>query len=340
MVIGMTGVVLFFARKLDKERLLACLHIYNNIKLVINFLLARLVMRFFMQNNFLVVLSAIMSCVFFVLISIFDSFLIFIKVKKLRKISSSNMDYIWSCFKNYFLIYAVFLVFSQIRYLTNDAEDYVFFVVYMSFIWIYQFISPYIIMGTNKVHKFANEKVVNKLQRECAYKYKLFCYEGKKTKAANAITTGMFFNRHIFVSDYFIENATAEELFAILCHECAHNKYCDIEKRMAFINICMLMFFITTCVMDYLKIKILPGLIFIVVSFVAGIIIYRKLQQFQEYRADKYSVYITGDKDSLIAALEKLYFLNDMKKKDGFFLSLLSTHPQLQKRKDRIYHDF
>ncbi len=333
----MTLLMLFLTRNLKKEKFLFYSGVYSGIKTIINILISGLIVRFlniaFDLHSFV---DMLVLGIIYVALSTFDSWLIFRKTKEIRNLSMSNKEYVSHCVKNYGITIASLLVISMVRKTITSAEDFVFVAGCLLCAWVYQFVMPYMIKATNKITEFENEKMVGKLKEACPRKYKIFVYEGSKQKSANAITTGTFLNRHIFISSYFLENATEDEIFAILLHECGHCEFFDLEKRAVFVDVCFVLLFIATSLMDYYKIGILSGFIFLGVCFVAGMSFYKWTQRFQEYRADRYSVQITKNKASLISALEKLFFLNDMEKKKSAFWNIISSHPSYKKRISRI----
>ena len=329
--------MLFLTRKLKKEKFLFYSGIYSGIKTIINILISGLIVRFLnIAFDLHSIVDTLVFGFFYVALSTFDSWLIFRKTKEIRKLSMSDKEYISQCVKNYGITIASLLVISTVRKTITNFEDFVFITGCLLCSWAYQFAMPYLIKSTNKITEYENEKMVRKLKEACSRKYKILVYEGSKQKSANAIITGTFLNRHIFISSYFLENATEDEVFAILLHECGHCEFFDLEKRAVFADICIVLFFIAGTVMDYYKIGILPGFIFLGVCFVAGMLFYKWTQHLQEYRADRYSVHITKNKDSLVSALEKLYVLNDMEKKKSAFWNIISSHPSYKKRINRI----
>lgn len=331
----MTIIMLFLTQKINKEKFLFCVNIYSNVKTLMNILLACVVMRVLDNKiHYPSIVIILLDLIWFVIISTFDSYLIFRRIKKLRQLDISNREYILTYIKNTLIMSVIFLIIMQLKYIIKDTEDFVFIGICMISTWIYQYVMPYVLKVTNKTDTTELTAIKDWLLDTCPIKskYKIYSYEGKKSKSANAVVVGTSLNRHIFISDYFIENASQEEILAILYHECGHIKNHDIEKRIIFLDIVMLLFFSLTCVMDYLKIGVMIGAILLLVFVMGGLIIYKKMQQNQELRADKFSVSIIGDKKIYIEALKRLYSMNDMIKMNSKFFALLSTHPQIQAR--------
>lgn len=331
----MTLIVLLLTKKINKEKFLFYANVYSNIKILINILLTCVVVSVLSNkmtySSIVIKFSAI---IYFVTVSTLDSYLIFKRIKKIRQLDISDKEYFLTYIKNTSITSVIVLFIMLFKYIIKDTEDFVFISISMMSIWIYQYIMPYVLKITNKTGATELTAIKDRLLDICPIKgkYKIYSYEGKKSKSANAIVVGTILNRHIFISDYFIENSSQEEIYAILCHECAHIRNHDIEKRIIFLDIVLLLFFFLTCVMDYLRISVPTGAILLCVYVISIIIIYKKMQQNQELRADKFSVSIIGDKKIYIEALESLYRLNDILKKNSKFFSLISTHPQIQER--------
>ncbi len=331
----MTLLMIFFTRKMTKDNFLLFSNIYSKIKALINIFLSRGVI-FLLEKNYSMtnVFSILLSCTLYVLISMFDSFILFERIKKIRTLSITTREYFFESVRNYLFVYITLLLIFQLRYASKSIDDYIFIAFCILCTWIYQYAHPYIIIKMNKTSEFKNENILKQLYKKCNYKYKIHVYESTKTKSANAITTGTNISRHIFISNYFIENATDEEVFSLLLHECGHVKYFDLEKRLIFINISLIALYTICCLFDYLALKIVPGFIVLFIFCIIAFTGYRRLQHFQEYRADKYSVIATGEKELFASVLKKIYNLND--KKENAFLSAVSSHPSFNKRIEHI----
>jgi len=336
----MTLIMLYVTKKMSKEKFLFFANIYTKVKIFMNILLAGIVARFLYVK--IPIWSwgkmRLLALVFFVIISTIDSYLIFRRIKKLRQLSISDVEYLWNYVRNTIIMLGLFLIVAQLKYFVKDAEDYIFLGTCVISVWAYQYIMPYIMKATNKTRAIEMNNIKEVLLKTSGIqnKFKIYSYEGKSNKSANAVVVGTCINRHIFISDYFIENTSEEEVVAILCHECGHIKNCDLEKRIIFADIAMILFFILTCVMDLLKIGFVGGSILLLVLFGLGLYIYIMMQQKQELRADRFAVSVIGNEEMFISALIKLYEMNDMLKKNNKFFELLSTHPQLQVRIDNL----
>lgn len=333
----MTFLFLFLTKKLNKEKFLFYSNIYSGFKSIINILISGLIV-IFLNRFFDIPFFAdwlLFGC-FFAVISTFDSWLIFRKTKAMRNLSMTNKEYIFHCIKNYVVTSLFFFVIALGKNLLRDKDDFTFIVGILSISWIVQFASPYLTKSSNKITKFENDEMIKKLSEICPRKFKIFVYEGSKQKSANAVATGTFLNRHIFISTYFLENSTEDEIFAILLHECGHCEFFDLEKRVLYSNVWIMFYFIAFCFMDYFKIEMLPGFIFLGVCLISFMSLYKWIQRFQEYRADRYSVNNSKNKNALSSALERMYILNDKGKKKGVFWNIISSHPIYKKRINRI----
>lgn len=328
-----TLMFLYVTRKMNKEKFLFYANVYTNIKTVLNVLFACIIMRVLGVKELLLPKGMVLVIVLlgFVFISTLDSYLIFRRIKRLRQLCIRDVKYLLDYVKNSLIMVGIFLVVIQLKYIVKDAEDYLFLGICVVSIWIYQYSMPYILKMTNKTGSTELTGIKIGLLKKCDIqnKFKLFSYEGKSSKSANAVVVGTSLNRHVFISDYFLENASEEEVIAILCHECGHIKNLDLEKRIIFIDIAIVVFFNLTCLMDLLKIGFAMGSILLLVLVGVGFYLYKKMQQKQELRADKFSVSVMGEESVFISAITKLYEMNDMLKKNNKFFALFSTHPQL-----------
>lgn len=338
----MTIIILMLIKRLNKEKFLYFSNIYINIKLIVNILISGLIIKLITNDKQVFgVSNLVVFFIIYTIISTVDCYLIFRKIKKIRSLDIKDKEYIFTLIRGFFIMFTVFLVLSILKYCIKDVGDILFICVMCASIWAYSFLIPYIIKITNKVQKInisnLKELYVNKTKR----RIKTYTYEGVNKKSANAFVTGTFINRHVFISDYFIENATEEEISSILLHEYAHIKNFDLEKRNIFINIDMTIFLALSYGMDYfaqtyMYINIFIGLVFIGLYIIISFILFTKFTKKQELRADRYAVSIIGDKKIFINALNKLYILNDAWCKENKLFSLFSTHPNKNVRINEI----
>lgn len=167
---------------------------------------------------------------------------------------------------------------------------------------------------------------------------KLYLQPTKDKKIANAVVIG-FIKSKVIISDYYIENAEAQEIEAIIAHEVGHLKYNHIPKRLIYIIAGMCEVCLLGMLMEWYEnysgneINIILGLVALLVPFILYMSVGRlMLYRNQERQADEFVIDIGVSPEVMITALLKLAKLNHMttrlKKMDERF----QTHPSIAKR--------
>ena len=82
-----------------------------------------------------------------------------------------------------------------------------------------------------KCQELSNAKLKNIVTRHKLEGYKIYEYDGKARKSANAMVDSMFGRGNIYFSDYLLDNMTEGEIEAIYLHELGHIKNHHITIR-------------------------------------------------------------------------------------------------------------
>ena len=335
----MTVLMLFLTRKMPKEKFLFYVNVYSNVKSVVTIVL--ITVTLFMFGNRANVSKAVfyieVFLCYFCVVTV-DSYLIFRRIKRIRLLEMTTKEYFIKYAKNVLISIICYLVLGQIGHVLMNADDCVFIGCYLLIMWLFQFITPYFLKITCDASSTEVVEIKEKLMNTCQVKskYRLYSYEGEKSKSANAFVVGTSINWHIFISDYYISNASQEEVLALLCHECGHIKKHDIEKRMLFINVAIAGVFFVANLLDCVEVGPLLSITSLLMYALVMVLIYKRIQQKQELEADRFAVSMIQDENVFINALNRLYALNDMMRKNGRFWAALSTHPQLQRRINNV----
>jgi STE24 endopeptidase len=295
--------------------------------------------KYIFSMNYLFLVSIVIFLYILVLVLI-DSAIFF---KSIKNIDNSSISFKIHLKRNLketltLIIPAVFSVFLRsLTYRLGNSSYHIF--IYMSFIVVYNFAYPYIVMW--KLPKSTESILIDQVELNIN-NYKIRVYEGKNSKEANAIVCGFVGYYIIFISDYLLEKLTTLELRAILFHEVGHiKKHHLLIKNLFLMALFPLMVSIGT-LMDYFELKFMSInkvfgilLMFMTIFLYLGIV-FMYISRKQEFEADKYSIKLGVNKSDLISALlklEKLNFLSSDKKKLD---ELLSSHPTIKKRVEKI----
>ncbi len=171
----------------------------------------------------------------------------------------------------------------------------------------------------------------------------------KSTKKANAGFTGISKSKRIILSDTLIENFTDDEILTVFAHELGHYKKGHIMKNIligfvsTFLNFYLAAHFYELLLYKFnfqsiSQISALP-LLFLILSVLS--IVFMPVTNFIlrkfEYEADEFAVKTTNDKESFIAALNKLSKINLSDENPNPFIEFIFySHPSIKKRILRI----
>ena len=87
--------MLFLTKKISTEKFLFYANVYSNIKRLVNISLTCVIMFFAEgKTNYPGTLMKLFALICFVIVSTFDSYLIFRRIKKLRQLDLSGREYI------------------------------------------------------------------------------------------------------------------------------------------------------------------------------------------------------------------------------------------------------
>ena len=186
----------------------------------------------------------------------------------------------------------------------------------------------------------SNDKLINVLTKHPIEGYKIFEYNGKTRKSANAMFDCMFGKGNIYFSDYLLDNMTEEEIEAIYLHEIGHIKKKHITIRNIMLMMIMPLMYIIGVIMDEIEkvhhINIILGIILaMTILFGYMVIFYLYISRRQEYEADQYAIQNIDDICVMCRALKKLNELNDrLESRDD--VMVFKTHPTVYRRVNRI----
>lgn len=168
---------------------------------------------------------------------------------------------------------------------------------------------------------------------------KLRSFDGTEQKVANALQAGMLPGlRYVLVSDYLTDNASPDELDAVVAHEFGHLRGRHLLIKLGGVLLGWIFFAAL-----YLAIGGYQGSSSVVLAFVpllvgmfVGQLLVNGLIGVRlEKRADDAALTAVGA-EPLIAALERLSQLNDTKRNTGRGWALLTQHPGLDDRIARL----
>src|SRR2546426_123864 len=144
----------------------------------------------------------------------------------------------------------------------------------------------------------------------------------EKTRRSNAGVMGLGRTRRVIVTDTLVTGFTPEEVETVLAHELAHQKFRDPIRGFlsgSFVSLLILFAASWAYASTYMLVGIrsladMAGLPFLVAVFSILALPFRPLElrasRSREARADRFSLALTGDPATFIAALVKLHDLN------------------------------
>lgn len=167
----------------------------------------------------------------------------------------------------------------------------------------------------------------------------------KETKKANAAFTGIGKSKRIILSDTLIQNFTPDEIAVIFAHEVGHYKKRHIAKNIMISGLGIFVsLFLCSRLYDWTLVQFgffstadiaaIPILFFYLTIF--GIItmpLLNALSRHYEIEADRFTLQVTGDRDSFISSMEKLAKINLADKDPGPITEIIFySHPSIKKR--------
>lgn len=235
----------------------------------------------------------------------------------------------------------IFVIFMRSQIFRSElfTENMVFFLC--ALIWIvFLFIGPMWTRWRLKATLFTGEqaeKLSDAIQIAGLRDVKLYIWPTTHYLIANALVTGVFKTKYIFLSDYLIEKLSIEEIKSILMHEIGHIKKRHLIKRVSLFLLGALVLYGMSALMDYIEkqlfhIPISLGIVFLLLIGCGFVYLVLHMYRRHELEADLYVIDYGINKDVFIDALTKLHELNHTKRTNSRFWSNLSTHPTLQQR--------
>jgi STE24 endopeptidase len=164
-------------------------------------------------------------------------------------------------------------------------------------------------------------------------------FPGRRTKVANAVQIGLLPRlRYILVTDYLVDNVTDDELDAVVAHELGHARGHHLAVKLGAIAATWLGFEAIAAGIGstfHGGAAVVPLIAFPIVFPVAFILVQGVIGVRLEERADASAARAVGA-EHLATALERIGELNDTKRRTGRAWSLLTQHPGLQTRINRL----
>ena len=151
---------------------------------------------------------------------------------------------------------------------------------------------------------------------------------------ANAGVNGVL-RKYIFLTDYLLKKFDRDEILAVVAHELGHLK----ERHTLLKDVMFICFFVTWfLVSDWFNLFELGFLKFTVLWFIAFmcfLFLFGRLMVYLEFRADKFAVNVVG-KEIYVKMLNRLAELNLAKKRTSSLYTILTFHPSIEERINRI----
>ncbi len=168
---------------------------------------------------------------------------------------------------------------------------------------------------------------------------------GAKTRRANAALVGTGATRRILLSDTLIEQYSDDEIEAILAHEIAHQVHRDIPHAIALEFVLLLGGFGVAAAtlarwgraLGLAGPTDVAGLPLVMLAcggtLLAGVPLVNAMSRFNERRADRFALRLTGRADAYVAALRRLGAQNLAEPNPSrLAVWLFHTHPPIEER--------
>ena len=164
--------------------------------------------------------------------------------------------------------------------------------------------------------------------------------KGRGEKHGNAFIAGVVPGmRFIYLTDYLVDNLSSDELKAVVAHEIGHGKRHHLWIKLGTPLLVTLILFGVLFLVDamgFLSDRT-EGLVLAVplVTFVGLVVAWGKMGNRFEHSADDYAADAVGV-DVTIRSLEKLAEMNMAKRNTGRIFNILTQHPSLDLRIERL----
>lgn len=326
----------------EKEKAIRKINLYLLIKMFLNVIVASaitlvIVIKVERKDWFLVILTPLLSFFF----SLLDSIILYRPIQYFRKLDCSKWKYYQQVIGDNIMLYIFWFAASLFySFGGRDKDDYVYMLLYF-FFWI---IINYLVIIARKYimdcKLCTNEKLKRIVEKNKMEGYRIYEYDGKSRKTANAMVDSFFGIGNIYFSDYLLEHLEEDEIEAIYLHEIGHIKKHHITIRNVLLMMCMPFMYCVGVVMDevekYHSINIPLGILICSVIMIGYMIfLYLYISRKQEYVADYYAAVHVNNSETLCTALKKLTQLNDVLGSSSS-KDMLKTHPAVDKRIEKI----
>ncbi len=303
----------------DKEKSIKKINTYLVVKLFLNLIFANvyifLLIQFIHKKEwYIIMLPAMISFVF----SVVDSMALYKTIKRLRNLNCTKKDYYFQVIGDNILLYMAWFATNLLHvFNVEEQSNYWFLLFCFVFFIIINLVVIRIRKSVMKCRAVLSEKLLSIINKHNVEGYKIYEYDGKMMKSANAMVDSMFGRGNIYFSDYLIENL--RNLFLMLFIPLMYGIGVLMDK-----------------IEQIQHITIPLGILFFM-SIVIGytVFLYLYISRKQEYEADQYAAENIENIYVLSKALRKLNELNDILESDKG-KGLLKSHPAVDKRIERI----
>lgn len=205
-------------------------------------------------------------------------------------------------------------------------------------------ISPLLVMAmwrTYRLDEQLRRRLLQRCQQEGFEVRDVRAIEGRTSKMANALVSGIAPRfRYVFLTDYLLDEFEDDEVEAVLAHEIGHGKGRHLILKAGAAVLLSLVFAALLLGIAVAGLLDQAGPVAFVVGVPLGLlilvlIVHGSLGIILERRADDYAAQAVG-LDPMIRALEKLADLNLTKRRTGFAWNLLTQHPGIEQRVERL----
>lgn len=161
--------------------------------------------------------------------------------------------------------------------------------------------------------------------------------DGRRTKTANAMLLGMSRLRWVLVTDYLLDDLDDDALDAVLLHEIGHAKQHHLPKKAfaALLALVVVVVPMAAAMEAWESARGAVAALMLLAMPVTLLLVHGLLGLRLERRADDFAAAARGP-EALLRGLDRLAELNDAKRRTGFVWNLLSQHPGIEQRQERL----
>lgn len=316
-----------------------------------------LVLRYFIENDYLVFLAYVLSIglissIIFLPLNFYTGYYL---EHKFKLSNQSFFGWVWENIKGLLVGLLIGIPILLLFFWVINTFGNMWWLIFASAMFVIsvllaQIVPVLILPLFYKVTSLENEELKRRITElgkqaglnvQNVFKFNM----SKNTKKANAAFTGLGKSKRILLGDTLIENYSDDEIETVIAHEMGHYKYKHIVKNLI---IGTLSSFLTFWLMAYLydisliwfgfisiyQISALP--ILVMWGSLIGLIetpITNFISRKFEYEADTYAVKSTNKKEAFISTLNKLNEQNLGDKNPHPFIEwYFYSHPSIEKR--------